>query len=110
MQILSKASHSDKSPTNLLIAKAIELCAERKISYIVYSKYTYGKKGSVSLLNFKRHNGFKQIDIPRYYVPLTLIGKAALKLKLHRGIIEMMPEKMVEKLRNAKFAWYARKH
>lgn len=109
MQILSKVSHSDKSPTNLLIAKAVELCAEREIPYIVYSKYSYGKIGSMSLLNFKRHNGFKRIDIPRYYVPLTLIGKVALKFKLHRGVIEIMPEKTVEKLRNIKFAWYSKR-
>ena len=109
MQILSKISHLDKSPTNLLISKTVELCADRKIPYIVYSKYSYGKIGSSSLLNFKRHNAFKRINIPRYYVPITLIGKVALKLKLHRGVIEIMPEKMVEKLRNLKFAWYSRK-
>ena len=34
MQIISKLSHHNKSPTNALIAKAIEMCAERSIPYL----------------------------------------------------------------------------
>ena len=70
--------HRDKAPTNALIAKAVEVCAEKGISYLTYGKYHYGKKDAKSLSDFKMRHGFDKIDIPRYYVPLTLKAKFAL--------------------------------
>jgi len=92
MQIISMIKHRDKSPTNALVAKAVEVCAERRIPYLVYAKYVYGRKGADTLSEFKNHNAFEQVDLPRYYVPLTLRGKIALKLRLHHGIQERLPQ------------------
>jgi hypothetical protein len=95
MQILSKASHYDKRPMNALIAKAVEVCQERGILYLVYSKFTYGNKDKSQLSEFKRRNGFVQLDFPRYFVPLTLKGRIFVRLKLHRGILGLAPAPLV---------------
>jgi len=50
--------------------------------------FSYGKKQRDSLADFKRHNGFQKVDLPRYYVPLTAAGRIALRLGLQHGISE----------------------
>ena len=35
--------------------------------------------------------GFEQMNFPRYYVPLTLKGRLALRLKLHRSLTQLLP-------------------
>ena len=37
--IVSKQTHFDKRPTNALIAKAVEGCAERGVRYLTYAKF-----------------------------------------------------------------------
>ena len=108
--ILSMIKHRDKSPTNSMLSKVVELCDEKKIPYLVYDKYGYGKKGSDTLRDFKRHNGFERVNLPRYYIPLTLKGKIILKLNLHRGLIEMFPEKIIGFLLGLRKKWYLRKY
>jgi hypothetical protein len=95
MQILSKTQHYDKRPMNALLAKAVEVCQEKGMSYLVYSKFTFGNKKSSPLKEFKRRNGFEQMNFVRYFVPLTLKGKIALKLKLHRGLIGILPSGLI---------------
>lgn len=97
MQILSKAAHYDKRPMNALIAKAMEVCHERGISHFVYSKFTYGNKTD-EMTEFKRRNGFVQMNYPRYFVPLTLKGRIAVALKLHRGLLGLLPAKAIHTL------------
>ena len=113
MQILSKLQHRDKSPTNALLAKAIEICAEKRISHLTYGNYVYHKKTTSSLTAFKRHNGFKKIDYPRYYVPLTLKGWIALKFKLHNKtnpIFELLPRKFIGSLLSLRTKFYAERY
>jgi hypothetical protein len=109
MQILSKIKHRDKGPTNSVIAKAVEICSERGIPFLVYGKYAYGKLGRDSLREFKYHNGFEYIILPRYYVPLTIWGKAALKLRLHHGVIGILPKRLIRLLLSVREMWYTRK-
>ncbi len=92
MQILSKAAHQDKRPTNALLAKAIELCVDRGASYFVYGQYFYGRNAAAPLVEFKRRNGFEQMLVPRYYLPLTAKGDFALRCQAHRGWREFLPE------------------
>src|SRR5262249_14847985 len=80
MHIVSMVAHRDKSATNALIAQAVRSCAERHIPFLVYSHFSYGKKQRDSLSDFKEANGFQRVELPRYYVPLTLAGRAALTL------------------------------
>jgi hypothetical protein len=98
IQLISKIKDRDKSPTNALIAKSVEICAQKKIEYLTYGKYLYGKKSDHSLIDFKKRNGFEKVQIPRYYIPLTLAGKMAIKLKLHRQLIELMPSFSIDLL------------
>jgi hypothetical protein len=98
MQILSKRTHYDKRPTNALIAKAVEICNEKGKSYLTYGKYNYGNKQNSSLLDFKRRNGFERILFPRYYIPLTLKGRIIIQLRLHRGLLGILPAGLISLL------------
>lgn len=100
MQIISKIAHRDKAPTNGLVAKAVERCEEMKIQHLHYS--VWSKRG---LGDFKRHLGFVQWDVPRYYVPLTLRGKLFLACKLHRNLAELLPDRLVDSLVRLRTRW-----
>jgi hypothetical protein len=106
MNIVSMVRHKDKAPTNALIAQAVRSCADRKISYLVYQHFSYGKKQSDSLSDFKANNGFQRADLPRYYVPLTAFGAVALRLGLHRKLIDRVPESIASKLRAIRKNWH----
>ena len=105
MQIISMISHRDKAPTNALIAQAVRACVERGIPYLFYAHFAYGKKQRSSLSDFKQHNGFQRIDLPRYYVPLTLVGQVGLRLGLHRKLIDLIPDAVQAKLRGLRKLW-----
>lgn len=109
MHIVSMINQRDKAPTNALIAQAVRSCAERQIAYLVYSNFAYGKKQHDSLSDFKERNGFQRIDVPRYYVPLTAVGRAAFRLGMHHRLADHVPESLMAKLRDFRSAWYGRK-
>jgi len=90
--ILSMNAHYDKRPMNALIANAVEFCEREGMSHFIYGKFVYGNKHQSSLLEFKRRNGFEQINFPRYYVPLTVKGAVFVRLKLYRGLSGLLPE------------------
>jgi hypothetical protein len=108
MHIVSMVKHRDKSPTNALIAEAVRSCARRGIPYLVYSNFAYGKKQRDSLSDFKESNGFRRIDLPRYYVPLTPVGHLALLLGLHHSIVDHVPESVLARFRKFRSDWYNR--
>lgn len=109
MQIVSMVGHRDKAPTNALIAQAVRSCADRGIPHLWYANFSYGKKRRDSLADFKRHNGFQRIELPRYYVPLTPVGRMALRLGLHHSAIDRIPEPIAATYRKLRAQWYARK-
>jgi hypothetical protein len=106
MNILSMIAHRDKAPTNALIASSIRACAERRIPYLVYQRYSYGKKSTDGVMKFKEVNGFTQYDLPRYYVPLTRWGRLAFKLELHHRWTDRLPASLSNSLRAYRTAWY----
>jgi hypothetical protein len=106
MQIMSMIRHRDKAPTNLLVAHAVRSCAERGIRYLWYARFAYGNKKPDSLAEFKRHNGFQQAHVPRYYVPLTRTGRIAFRLGLHHELPNYLPQSMLEKVRNLRSVLY----
>ena len=108
VHILSMVQHKDKAPTNALIAEAVRSCAERKVPYLIYENFNYGKKED-SLSHFKEVNGFQRVDIPRYYVPLTPLGRMALRMGFHHRIADRVPESVAEKLRDIRRAYYERR-
>jgi hypothetical protein len=109
VHILSMVQHKDKAPTNALIAQAVRACADRGISYLVYEQFSYGKKRGDSLSHFKEVNGFRRMDLPRYYIPLTGLGRLAYGLGLHRRMVDHLPESLVSKAREFRKAWHSRK-
>ncbi len=96
VQILPKASHNDKRPANALIAKAIEICESKGILYLTYGQFSYGNKRESSLVEFKVRNGFEEVLVPRFYVPLTSWGRLCTKLKVHRGFIGILPNSAIK--------------
>jgi hypothetical protein len=91
LHIIAFNAHYDKRPLNALLTKAVEICHEKKVGYFVYGNYIYGNKKSSSLVDFKRRNGFEQLNFPRYYIPLTLKGKIHVVLRLYRGVVGLLP-------------------
>jgi hypothetical protein len=114
-QILSKIEHRDKYTNNALISKAVQITAMKNIPFLVYGLWSRG-----GLEEFKRRNGFQKVDVPRYYVALTLRGALALKLNIHRGfsplsdrsafIMGIVPERLRFHLREFRKNWYERKY
>jgi hypothetical protein len=100
-QIISKTKHRDKSPNNALIAQAVRATASMGKPHLVYANWTPGP-----LADFKRHNGFQRVDLPRYYVPLTVKGRLALESGWHRGWKEAMPQWLQGPLKEVKRRWH----
>jgi hypothetical protein len=103
--ILDKLDHRDKAPMNGMIAKAVEICADRKVPHIVYMMWRRGGHGE-----FQASTGFERIPIPEYFVPLTLKGAVALRLGLHKGVRGLLPERVMIRLLALRAKWYAGKH
>jgi hypothetical protein len=100
--ILDKMSHRNKSPMNGMIAKAVEICANRKIPYITYTLWRRGDHGE-----FQKRNGFQKMPVPEYFVPLTIRGKLALLLGMHKGLKGVLPERVIVWLLALRSKWYA---
>src|SRR5437899_12908060 len=103
--IISMDEHYDKRPKNELIAKAAEVCEQKAISHLIYGKFIYGNKRRSSLVEFKRRNGFQQVNFPRYYVPLTRKGELFVRLRLYRGLSGLLPEPILYVALSCR-AWY----
>lgn len=106
MQIISMIKHQDKRPTNALLSKAVEICETKGMEFFIYGQYVYGKNTRSPLIEFKQRNGFEMINIPRYYIPMTIKGKIILKLKLHHGLVGLIPGKIYDVLLNIRSKWY----
>jgi hypothetical protein len=110
LNLTVKPSQLDKRPANALMAKAVEICEGQKLSYVSYGLYNYGNKRDSSLREFKIRNGFKEILVPRYFVPLTLWGRLCVKAKLHRGLIGNLPPSVISAGVRARALWSKRFH
>ena len=103
--ILDKTAHRDKAPMNGMIAKAVEVCAQRHIPYVAYTVWRRGEHGQ-----FQESNGFERIAVPEYFVPLTLRGELALRLGMHKGIKGLIPEKVMIWRLVLRAKWYSWKY
>jgi hypothetical protein len=92
MNVISKQRYFHLRPTNALIAKAVEVCAQRNVSHLVYGEYRFPGKTQSSLAEFKKRNGFEEALCPRYFIPLTAKGSLVIRLGLHRGLKRYLPE------------------
>ena len=108
LHVISEKKHFDKKPTNALIAKTVEICELSGLSHLVYGTYASGDPKN-SLTEFKRRNGFEEVLVPRYHIPLTLKGRIALRWNLHRQMAARLPEGVTTQLRRVRGLWYGRK-
>jgi len=102
MNIVAMISHRNKAVTNALIAKAVEICAERGVP-----RLQYGTGNSRSIGDFKKHHAFEEVRVPRYFVPLNWKGALALKLGLHRPLDRRLPENWRNWLLGFRARWVA---
>jgi hypothetical protein len=105
MQILCLNAHQDKRPMIALIARAAEICHRKGLKYLIYGKFTYGRKTDSSIAEFKRRLGFEQKDFPRYYIPLSWRGRIALKLGVQTGWLGLLPPALINQLLNIRTWW-----
>lgn len=108
LQVISMMKHSEKKPTNALIAKAVEVCELSRFSHLIYSRFMYNNIHS-SLTEFKRRNGFEQVLIPKYYAPLTTKGTIALKMGLHLPLPHWIPSPILTRLKQIRSSWHSTK-
>lgn len=106
LNLTVKPTQSDKRPANALVAAAVEQCVARKISYVTYGLYNYGNKHDSPLRTFKIRNGFTEILVPRYFVPLTAWGRVCITAKLHRGLVGILPHFTIVALVRTRTLWY----
>jgi len=102
-QILSLQRLWDKAVNNALLAKAVELTAEKKIQWLMY-----GRMGNhPSLDNFKTSNGFTKFILTRFYVPTTQAGIVATRLGLQKEAKDALPQPIRTRLIPV-FNWISR--
>jgi hypothetical protein len=103
-QIIASLHHRDKGVSNALMAKSVELCAQQGLRSIIYMYW-----GDDTLADFKRANGFEPVRVPRYWVPLTARGRAALAVGAHRGLKTLIPPRLKAQLKDVRRQWYERR-
>lgn len=101
MNIIAKISEREKSPTNALIAKAVERCADRGIGLLHYGIWSRQGMG-----DFKMHHGFQCYEVPRYYVPLSARGRQGLRWGMHKGFGGHLPESWLDVFTRGRTRWY----
>lgn len=109
MHVLGSNKHRRSHPTSALIAKAVEICADRKLSFFIYGEYNFPGKKATSLTEFKRRHGFVELKYPCYFIPLTAKGRLALQMKLHRGLQRHIPAPMTNTFLKVRSAYFRRK-
>jgi hypothetical protein len=96
-QILSLQRQWDKAINNVMIAKAVELCAKGNHKWLMYGRMGKGSSHP-SLDKFKENNGFVRYPLNRYYVILSKKGEIAVKLGLHKRVNDKVPEVLKPKV------------
>jgi hypothetical protein len=91
IQILSLEAHRDKRAIYALLRETVELCHQQGLDSLTYGKYNYGVNRDSSLSEFKRRTGFVEYVFPRYFVPITSIGRLSLATGLHQGWRRAVP-------------------
>jgi hypothetical protein len=109
IHILSKAAHRGKRPTNALIAKAVEVCGCKGMSFLIYGNYDYAGGRNSSLTEFKRRNGFEEMRFPRYFCPLTAKGKLAVAMGLLEGVKGAIPPPVTSLMKRLRAEFYSRR-
>jgi hypothetical protein len=95
---------------NAMLARAVELCEKKRVSFLVYGKTTYDGNENSALTQFKRRNAFEEMKYPRYFLPLTVKGRFAIRLGVHNGMKRLIPQSAVKMLRGLRSEFYQRRY
>jgi ribosomal protein S18 acetylase RimI-like enzyme len=106
LNILVDEKHRDKRPVNALMTKAAERAHQTGRTHLTYGFFHHGNKRDESITLLKVRYGFKEVMVPRYYVPLTMKGKLALAAGLHRGLLFVLPNKVLTTAVDLRSKWY----
>lgn len=104
MQIIARMSERDKAPIDALLAKAVELCAQKGVTRLQYGSWS--RRG---LGEYKVHRGFVRVEVPRYYVALDVLGSAAIRMRLHRSMLSFIPSTVLDRLTDLRSSWLTRR-
>ncbi len=110
LQMVVKIAHYDKRTANALLAKAAEICAGKGIPYLTYDRFNYGNKGDNPLREFKERNGFIEMPLPTYYIPLTVWGRFCVATKLYRGWMGILPHCAITTAVKLRAKWHTRRN
>lgn len=110
MHVISKERHFHRRPTNALIAKAVEVCAEKHVNSFIYGEYSFPGKPTSSLTEFKRHHGFEERKYRRFVVPISPLGSIALRMGLDCGPQSLLPPRLLELILRIRAGYYNRRH
>lgn len=102
-QILSFIKFRELMPNNALIAKAVEVCSDKGLNWLIYARMG----NHPSLDKFKENNGFRKCNIRRAFVPLSYKGRIAMLLGLHRELGDCTPN-LVKPVAVPIFNWTSR--
>lgn len=102
VHIIAAMKHREKCVMDALIAKGVELCSQRGIHHLQYGSWTDGGVGV-----FREKHGFQRMDVPRYFVPLSMMGRIILMLNLHRPMRERLPKSWTKQLVLVRAKWNA---
>ena len=102
IHVIAKLSHRDKCVMDGLIARAVEICDERRIGHLHYGDWAHGGLGT-----FRAKFGFERHECPRYFVPLSALGRLMMPLRLHRSLKEHLPQDLIDNLVVLRRKWYA---
>ena len=100
-QVISRLMHRDKAVNNALVAKAVDVCAQRRIPYLLYGPW----EGD-SLGNFKQNCGFQRLKVPRYVVALSSKGRLALRVGAYGDFMGLIPMGVRMMLKRLRREWY----
>ena len=80
--------------------------------YIIYSSHgsSFGGITKFSNDSIKKNNGFQKIDVPQYYIPLSLRGKIGLSFGLLHGFSALLPSRALRLLSQIRSLLYAKIH
>jgi hypothetical protein len=100
VHIIASVRHRDKNVMDILIAKGVELCSERKIQNLQYGSWTDGGIGT-----FRIKHGFERVEVPRYFASLSVRGNLMLRMKLHQPVRERLPENWIAPVMALRTKW-----
>lgn len=106
MQINSKLEHQYLRPTNALLDKAVQVCASKGIRHLIYGDFNYWNKRESTLRDFKVRNGFEEMRVPTYYVPITAWGSICVRTRLYRGLFGVLPTGAIIAGLDLRRKWY----